>query len=223
MVNLFFLAITLFIYIFQVVILKNYIISLSFPLILGISLILINEFINFRLKNNKSENYKLYNYLLFVANKIKNNELNLISCEEEFNKRDILKEKTDFRINNIDYLKYLNTKINNKYINMFINVVSNNSEIDILLFDLEAELLRIITIHSNYFKNLKDEILKSSLVFILIEFFFFIFILILNNLNLTIFNEKYIVLVINVPVILFILYLFSYLFRGSKNEKVKIN
>ena len=104
---------------------------------------------------------------------------------------------------------------------MAFTIISKNNDPSILLFELEANKLSIIKSCNAKFKSLTNEFENSILIFIVFSFIFFIFLLILKNVNEEIFSDKYLVLILNLPSILYLIYLFTFCFRGLNYGKQK--
>ena len=221
MKNILFILIGLFLYSLEIMLFKNYIVSLSFPIIIVVSLFLINELLKYNNKNSIEKELLLTNFLLLVVYKYQEGKFYDLNVEEEFKKTKILKEETEFKINNLEYLSYLTTKISSPLLNKVYENISKNNDPSILLFELEANKLSIIKSCNAKFKSLTNEFENSILIFIVFSFIFFIFLLILKNVNEEIFSDKYLVLILNLPSILYLIYLFTFCFRGINYGKQK--
>ena len=69
MKNILFILIGLFLYSLEKMFFKNYIVSLSFPIIIVVSLFLINELLKYNNKNSIEKELLLTNFLLPVVYK----------------------------------------------------------------------------------------------------------------------------------------------------------
>ena len=69
MKNILFILIGLFLYSLEIMFFKNYIVSLYFPIIIVVSLFLINELLKYNNKNSIEKELVLINFLLLVVYK----------------------------------------------------------------------------------------------------------------------------------------------------------
>ena len=166
MKNILFILIVLFLYSLEIMFFKNYIVSLSFPIIIVVSLFLINELLKYNNKNRIEKELVLANFLLLVVYKYQEGKFYDLNVEEEFKKTKMLKEETEFKINNLEYLSYLTTKISSPLLNKVYENISKNNDPSILLFELEANKLSIIKSCNAKFKSLTNEFENSILIFI---------------------------------------------------------